>query len=349
MKTLTKHSVPSFKRPRLNRKLGLGIIVLGGGTFLAYYAYCWSWWGRNSLLLQYLFQCGCPWGSAESRYPDQVDVIASACPSNRIVRLSPSGRFLFLGRDELLGDDNYILNLQTGEKDIVSRLSKGTVYLLSDEIIFHTFYGNDEYFLDWTTGEQYPIREFHDLRPDAYLNGNANPTALAESLREFKNVFLVGDDIIVAAALDFNLSNKDNFFINRFGISGNSLERVEEFLLANNILFTRIPDYPEYLPEVTSPNGVFLARDDGIYLAETKQKIVDGYPGYQSLFVYNEKYFSLYGWIYDNTGVVYTNPFGQCLIRFGLPFMDGSKCLISVPQPILKLKVPQEYLDTSIP
>ncbi|MDP1614626.1 MAG: hypothetical protein Q8L68_02405 [Methylococcales bacterium] len=336
------------KKSGIIQKIRLGLLGIGI-TFIVYTGYCWGIWGKNSLMLQYLFQCGCPLNSAESRYPDRVDVIVSACPNNSIVRLSPSGRFLFLGKDELLSDGNYIINLHTGEKSNVSGLSKGTVYFLNDEIMFHMFYGIDEYLLNLATGEQHPIQEFKGLRSDAYINGYANPNVLVESLQESENVFLVDDDIIVALASDFNLSNKNNFFVDRFDISGDSLERVEEFLLANNILFTHIPDYPEYLPEVVSPNGIFVAHDDGIYLAETKQKIVDGYPGYQSFFVYNGKYSSLYGWVYDSTGVIYANSFGQCLIRFGLPFMDGSECLIKVPQPVLKLKVPQEYLDTSIP
>lgn len=350
MKGKTSKTKPTSqsKQPRLIFWVSLDILLFGL-TFLTYYGYCWGWWGRDSLLMQYIFQCGCPLSSNESRYPDKIDVVIPACQNNSVVRLSPSGRLLFVGKEELLSDNNYILNLETGEKSYISALSEGAIHFLNDEIIFHTFYGIDEYLLDWTTGKQYPIQQFRDLRSDAYLNGDANPRALAESLRESKDIFLIGDDIVVALASDFHLSLKNNFFINRFGISGNSSNRVEEFLLVHNIPFIHIPDYPDYLPEVASPGGSFIARDDGIYLAGTNQKIINGYPGIEPFDSYNGKYFSLYGWTYDSTGVIYAESSGLCMIRFWLPFMDGSECLLSVPQPVLKLKVPQEYLQSSSP
>lgn len=89
-------------------RLGLLIAL----PLLLYYGYCWGLWGRNSLLLQYLFQCSCPPASEEARYPNEVDVIVSACPQAR-VRLSPSGHLLHVSEEKSGSVTAYLLNLHT--------------------------------------------------------------------------------------------------------------------------------------------------------------------------------------------------------------------------------------------
>src|SRR5690349_18622434 len=87
-------------------------LVLPG---LFYYGYCLGLWGRNSLLLQYLFQCNCPSSTEGKRYPEGVEVIVSAC-HNGGVRLSPSGRFLAVRDNEDEHSSTYLLDFQTHQK-----------------------------------------------------------------------------------------------------------------------------------------------------------------------------------------------------------------------------------------
>ena len=78
---------------------------------LLYFGYCWGWWGRSSLFLQYLFQCNCPETSEEARYSSQVDVIVSAC-SHVNSRLLPSGDLLYVQEESMagqLGNRYYVL------------------------------------------------------------------------------------------------------------------------------------------------------------------------------------------------------------------------------------------------
>ena len=82
---------------------------------LLYYGYCWGLWGRNSLLLQYLFQCSCPPASEEARYPDEMDVIISACQQS-YVELSPSGRLLAVHEEQAGLTSTYLLDLQSMER-----------------------------------------------------------------------------------------------------------------------------------------------------------------------------------------------------------------------------------------
>ena len=92
-------------------RLGLLIAL----PLLLYYSYCWDLWGRNSLLLQYLFQCSCPPAGEEARYSDEVDVVVAACPQAR-VRLSPTGRLLHIPEGKSGITTAYLLDLQTMEK-----------------------------------------------------------------------------------------------------------------------------------------------------------------------------------------------------------------------------------------
>ncbi len=336
METLTKHFTPTVKRPRLNHKLSFGILVLGGGTFLAYYGYCWGWWGRSSLLLQYLFQCKCPPISAEFRYPEQIDVILTACQHDTFI-MSPSGRFLYVEKRETENNVGYFWNLQTNER-IPYTIPDGDRYFLTDDLLFlRTDYGKGveggEHILDRTIGVLYPLRNI-----DTYTESEANVSRMLEKLRNAQKVFYIRSYGVIVIEENFQVFPDRNFII-YYDIPGKDPDSKEKFLQYNSVPYIQIPRLAYSLGEDVSPNDRFLARDDGIYLSASNKKIVD----------VNNMSSSLYGWVYDSTGAIYAKPFGSCLIRYWFPLMDGSNCLIRVPQPILKLKVPQEYLDGTTP
>ncbi len=344
MKPLASHSDTLFKQLRLMPKISLSVLVFSGGTFLLYYGYCWGWWGRSNLLLQFIFQCKCPLSSNEFRYADYIDVILPACEYDNIL-ISPNGKLLYVENNK----ESYFWNLQTGEKKLHT-IPEGSRYFLTDELLFLRLDHNNgieggEYILNLTTGVQYPIQRFSKFYPDAYNNGKVNIEILAQKLKVKEQIYLVNDVII---ALDTNISSENNFLTGWFDIPS---DQIENFLLTYEISFIQIYVYPDYISEYKSPNGRFFIREeDGIYLIETNEKIVD-----ENLMVKNDSYygwdFSFYGWLYDSSGVFYAVPFGhgRCLLSFWLPGMDGSECLIEVPQPVLKLKVPQEYLDEAVP
>jgi len=177
-------------KPRGYRFWLIRLALLLGLPILLYSGYCWGLWGRSSLLLQYLFQCGCPVASEEARYPDNVDVIVPAC-RYKSSRLSPSGRLLYVNEKKDGLTSTYLLDLQTHEKTTFF-LPEGSNHFLTDDLLFFSVaYGNDTYLLDRITGKQYPIREFAYWRSGAYINGEVNLSMLAEALRGAENVFLI--------------------------------------------------------------------------------------------------------------------------------------------------------------
>ncbi len=283
------------------------------------------------MLLQYIFQCSCPLSSNEFRYPDRVDVLIPACHSNKI-SLAPSGNFLFISTK----DKNYTLDLRTGKTTYLpisssksSHFLEMPFYFLTDTLVLHSYYGVDEYIFDVINGEKYQIRKISNLNFDN----------LIQSLHSAKSVFLIDGDKVVALMQD----TSNSFTFDIFNISDNSFlqteKETEDFLRENQVYYIPLYSYLKSPNEIISFNNKFIARDDGIYSGVSNKKIIEAY----------DNSFSIYGWLYNDTGVIYAKPFGSCLIRYWFPLMDGSNCLIRVPQPVLKLKVPQEYLDGTIP
>jgi hypothetical protein len=313
------------------------LALLLGLPLLFYYGYCWGLWGRSSLLLQYLFQCSCPAASEEARYPEYVDVLVPAC-KNQGSLLSPSGRFLYVGKIKPEGVTSYLLNLETNEK--ISLTFKDSVFFFLSDSLFYVDeqYGGDEYLFDRTIGETYLIQEFRYSHPGSYIDGHANPIKLATALRQAKNVFLLDTkDKVIALSPDFPASPELNFYITRFGIAGDAYNRLEQFLRENNIAYVDIPF--RFRSEAISPSGKLVARADGIYSVETGQRVVDMIPTSST-----REQALVNGWIHDGSAVLYSYSGYPCVVETGIPMMDGSICLFRVPQPVLKLKVPEEYL-----
>ncbi len=301
--------------------------LLLGLPLLLYYGYCWGLWGRSSLLLQYLFQCSCPPASEEARYPRQVDVIISACHNvNAGVKLSPSGRFLYLREEDSGIATAYLLDLQTMERIKVTDQSFSS--FLTDDLWFVES-GIEGHIIDRTTGTQYPIKTFRFWRENAYVNGKPNLELLVNALHQIEQIFFTqNNDTVIILMPNFSANLEQNFTFDRSDVPGGDSNRVEKFLRENNINYqTVLADFPD---EAISPNGKFAARADGIYLVETNQLIVKAHPSL------------VRGWTYDGLGVIYAT--SRCLFRIGFPFADDTGCFRRVPQPVLKLKIPEEYL-----
>jgi hypothetical protein len=339
MKTSVTESSSSSKQHGYRYWI-IRIAILLGLPVLLYYGYCWGLWGRHSLLLQYLFQCSCPPVSEEARYPKDMDVVVSACRYRSSI-LSPSGRLLAVYENESTNASPYLLDLRTGEKIPIHLPEKSGITFLTDNLLYVSLSYEEKYVLDRTTGSQYPVQRFLSVYPGTFVAGNADLNLLAEALGQAKFIFFrEQDDMIIALDPDFPASAGKNFIIDQFGIPGKNPDRTEQFLRAYNIVYQIIPS--ALLEEVVSPDKRFIAHPEGIYMLETGQRIVEG--PYTSRFYrpYSGKYFSVRGWIYDGRAVIYSEIFKPCLIETTLITIDPM-CFIKVPQPVLKLKVPEEY------
>jgi len=339
MKTIQTETTHAPK-PRGYRFWLIRFALLLGLPMLFYYGYCWGLWGRNSLLLQYLFQCNCPAASEETRYSQNVDVIVPACKYLESLH-APSGRLLYVLAKESGTASTYLLNLETGEKTFFTLPDEGSNYFLTDNLVFHSFHGDDEYILDISTGIKYPIRNANQLEPSIYSMGNIAPHLLLDALSNADQIFLIKDVFqpVVVLYSDFHNHTENNFTFNALDFSADETNPVELFLEQNKIAHYQIPG--RYPGELMSPDGRFIARADGIYLIATGQKIVEGYSVSRGF--YGRKYFSVRGWAYDSSGAFYTTS-EACLIVVIFPPFEAPGCVIEIPQPMIKVKVPEEYL-----
>jgi hypothetical protein len=341
-KTMQAETDPASKRRGYRFFLSCFALILGL-PLLLYYGYCWGWWGRNSLLLPYLFQCNCPPASEEARYPDQVDVIVPACQYVNSI-LSPSGRLLYVEEKEVSSTSTYMLDLQTNEK-ISFMLPNSAFYFLTDDLLYVFIYSKgDEYILDRTTGMKYPLQRYISLQPSAYSYGEVDPGLLFRALLQVERVFLIDapSQPVITLSSDFRTHPEHSFIFNESDLPGEDSNQVEQFLQQNNILYYHVAD--NFSDEAVSPDGRFIARADGIYLVTTNQRIVEGYSASRFYRSYSRKYFKVKGWTHDGRGVIYSKFLNPCLIETNFFIFDDSTCYYEVSQPVLKLKVPEEYV-----
>lgn len=308
----------------------ISIFLVIGLSLSFFPGYCWGLWGRKSLLLQYFFQCKCPTTSEQARYPNQVKVIISAC-HNSFVELSPSGRYLLV-HEEISGKNlDYLLDFQTMDKIDVTNQPFSD--FLTDSIGFIES-GLEDRIVDRFTGTQYPIKSFAYWREDAYLSGEPNLGLLVATLRKAKQIFLIqNSDTVVVLMTNFPENPEQNFTFDRSDIPEWDSDRVEQFLQNNNVIYqTILASHPD---EAVSPDGRFVARPEGIYRVETNERIVMGY----SYGLFLKEYYSVRGWINDGSGVIYSSG-NPCLIDLGVDI----GCFYEVPQPVILLKLPDEYI-----
>ena len=321
------------------------LVFLLGAPVLIYFGYCWGVWGRQSLLLQYLFQCSCPATSTEARYPKEVEVIIPGCIKTGVIP-SPGGRLLYVREQNKELASTYLLDLQTREKIPFVPPEVGSFSFLTDDLLYISLSFNEMYILNRITGEEYPIHRFTSLYPNARENGYVYQSLLAEALDKAKYIFLIDqDDTVVTLGTDFPASSDDTFVFGQFDIEGFDADRVEQFLRSNNIVFqTILPYYPQ---EVLSPDRRFVARPDGIYFVKTGEKIVEGYSASNSIRGYSGRYFFARGWTDNGQAVIYSEFLNPCLIETTFFIFDEHSCYFEVPQPVIKIKVPEEYLQLS--
>ena len=231
MGDLKERTANTFKQRRLEFAL-VGLFVIVALPFLFKYGYCWGWWGRHSLLLQYYFQCQCPASSEQVRYPEEVDVIVSACTESWVA-LSPSGRLLYVQEKEP-SNVAYILDLKSKERTDVSHQPYST--FLSDDLGFIRY--PDPYIINRDTGMLYSIQKFKYMQSNATVNGDADLSKLAQALRDAQDVYFVNDSpySVIALASDFDTRPEHSFFADSFDIPGYESNQMQRFLQENGAL-----------------------------------------------------------------------------------------------------------------
>jgi len=312
----------------VGRKPVSALAIVGGlvaGPLLAlgllYWGWCWGWWGRGNLILQYLLQCNCPRASEATRYPDRTEVVISAC-EDASVKVSPGGRLI-----DVLGNPRYFLNLETGER-IESPTALGYGFL-TDSLLLVNPRGREPYLLDLNTGAQSRVAVIRRGTLPMLDDGTIDPAAILPLLRQAEQVYIISDFVVLVGV------DSGNYLVQENILAGHTRdgELAQQFLEENNISYVTV-GRPSAYDGIPSHTGTFLSRLDGIHLISTGQRIVESYR------LGSQGYFIPFGWVYDDRGVI---------LRSGSVYLLDLRVIylyhyMPVPQPVLLLKVPEEYL-----
>jgi hypothetical protein len=226
-------SEAAMKTKRITKWV-LGLLPLIGSLMLcglAYWTWCWGWWGQNRYL-RYFLQCNCPAASEEARYPEEVDVLVSACedpdlsPFGQLA--SPSGRYTIFSKR---GEQD-VLYLYDRDTDSVTVMPPRSINAFLDEDLLVQNELDRSYALYNLAGQKLmPLNTVYISR-DALV-----PEPVLDILRRSAKIYLVF--IVVALAPDYQNHPDANYAFTWESKTISSLPAytIAEILQKNNIPF----------------------------------------------------------------------------------------------------------------
>jgi hypothetical protein len=321
--------------------LGAPLVIVG----VTYWGYCWGWWGRNTLALQYLFQCRCPAASEAVRYRP-FTVLVSACRQPRSPRLSPDGtRMTFLEqRSDASGSPAPVrmLDLTTGQEYPLPPVIDGLhEFMASDWLLWEDYVSerNRRYgLLNLTT------RDVTELPAVAapYYTGERFSAATIAALKRATRVqaFTRG---IIAFGPTFPDNPQDALVVYSGG--NEWYKQTLEFVQSLGIIVqepARAYTTGPVAEAKYTQDGRLWATEAGIFTAASPNPIIaTGFPPRRE-----NVGFYVIGWARQDRAVLYTG--------YLLHVIDGGPSatviptqFFPVPQPILLLEVPPEYYTPS--
>lgn len=326
--------------PWLLGGIGLLVLVIALSPWLINLLWCWGYFGRDSLIFQYWWQCGCPTESESVRYAP-YRILSPACSQTRIVDILQDNRTVLAYRElstppaiqrELLKID---VNQETNVLFDLGGRSPNNIYLLNDKILLIRYDPRSNYaFVDLTTGL------FHEVASVGYEPVVFEPMQTDfEILEQLKSKDLIfvpeRSRLVIGTTADFDAQKSIVIYSNTGGFPS-----VIKFLEDNNIVYYSL-DWG-FTPQFQSPDGRLEAKLDGVYIADTDQKIVSSWQ--PKIGDYNARGFKPQFWSSDGRKVIY----GQG----GYNHIYNSDVFGShwpVPQPILILDIPPEYWPAPTP
>jgi hypothetical protein len=329
MQTLSTawNSVSVWTRGCLTLLLG-SFLLLG----LLYWGYCWGWWGRENLALQYLFQCQCPPASERVRYRP-FTLLVSACRQPFLYDRSPNGRMLVF-TERRSPQTIQLLDLETRQTHALDvRGTKPTLRFLTDHLLVaRSFIGLERHYtlLDRSGTRRVALPSIKVWRDPL------DPPTLAR-LQQMDQVIALPVTAVsyelVALGHDPFAHPEDNLVL--VPSEYDDRERMLQQFDAAGIAYHQLP-----LPVTTgrvqgvpyAPSGRFWADHEGIALAATGERIV---ALGDTAFAPNRRG----GWVLDERAVIYQRG-TRHVIDLGLAFH-----FFPVTHPLLLLEVPEEYRE----
>ena len=307
--------------------VGLGAPILA--LALVYWGYCWHWWGRDTLALQYLFQCRCPPASEATRYPN-FTVLVSACRDMALHDMSPTGRSVLLR--PRAGGSMRQLDLQARAETILpfDTDTINRIYPIDDQRFFVILARKTGYLVyDQQQQAHLPV-------PSIYFD--IQDGQVQEVLHTTHEVLLFHDEVLVLAS-NYHQQPDNNAVLT--DVDAVDVDQMNTQLQPKGLLAT--PIHPPYQAERSSsfqrysPDGQFTARRDGIYRTDTQERLIST----DLPFFDRASDFDPVGWTAGQRGVVYAGRTAYVIDNSNDFFF--SYAWLPVPQPQLLLELPEEF------
>jgi hypothetical protein len=297
---------------------------------MLYAGYCYGWWGRSNLVLQYLFQCHSPPGSEQVRYAE-FRVLVPACRWPEVEAMSADGRYLLI-TEHAAPATTYRLDLTTGKRSGMTLTNAPwTAYrFLSDDIVLAHERARRYVLIDAQTGRQVPVR---------WQYADALTSSDIQVLQHATEIVVLSD---VAIALTENpWSQPDQNLV--LYKADQSYALLQEQLRASGVItpLTR-PGVPYSLRAFASERGArhqhLWADTNGIHAGGSNRLLRP------TDFTANPQFgFFAYmpvGWTLNDAAVVYASRTRYVIEHLQLIYAPEDH--LPVPQPVLLLQAPQD-------
>ncbi|NJO81307.1 MAG: hypothetical protein HC828_00180 [Blastochloris sp.] len=304
---------------------GVGALLMGG----LYTGYCWGGFGRNVLPLQYLLQCQCPAASEVVRYR-HFTVLAPACQAPQVKDMSSDGHYLLFTQKhpayQIIRYD--LLNHSILTNQAITE-PRNTMHFVTTDIILVQlpFFQGISLNLSQYTQTAISFEQVSSITDD-----------LLQQLHTAERIVVLPDTTVVFEGDPSTVANLPHRVL--YPPDERFQQRIKEQLRKAGITYEEIvPPYQTGALRDTrySPDGRFYTREDGIYDATTRERLLDtdlprfqNFGGYQAV-----------GWVAGQRGIVYA-AWPPYLLdnRDDLLF---SYTWLPVHQPVLLLELPKAF------
>jgi len=340
---------------RFGRREQLALIVALPLVF--WWGYCHGWWLKNVPILYSLLFCKCPAWAEPNFHPDNVEVIVPACRNPSAASLSWDGRYLL--SSQLVSDRNnfHLLDLKTGSDQELAKLfrgigASGEAPFVTETLVWADLKENRGHF------------EFIDVTDGSIIQTTFQEIAIRDErveiapetlqvLREADRVLTQsGQNCLLALSANSGKSGK-NYRV-CFSIENQEYNRklVEAALTAHGIAYEKSDPCWAYSGRSTcpSPDGRFVAKeiipktDSDVTIVKWAIYTADGRLVTETEYgpPFSQSIKDVIGWAPDNSGVYLL--FNGWYIIDNRSFGLFVRVMFPIFQPIVKLKVPAEYL-----
>jgi hypothetical protein len=298
-----------------------------------YTGYCYGWWGRSNLVLQYLLQCHSPPGSEQVRYRE-FTVLAPACRWPEVEAMSGDGRYLLI-TEHAAPATTYRLDLTTGERQLLpfdptwgNDPAASNLWFLTTDLVLALVKGQRYVLMDVPSGRRVFVH---------WQYADTLATAPQDILHDAQHIIIAATAAVVLAPDPFARPDHNLVFYSASLDPGEFQARLRAVGVTTPLVHPAVP-----YAKVAVDDDVYARHErlwadwEGIHAAGSNRLLRP------TGFTFNPDHtfltYHVIGWTRNDQAVVYASVPRYVIERWAPIY--ASVNLLPVPQPVLLLPVP---------